>query len=313
MAPGDVTRSVSRTFELLGAIIEHGGLTLADAAKTTDLATSTALRLIRSLEQTEFVLRGEDNVYRVGPRLLQIGAKAIADTSCSCGRSPPWPRSPRSPGSRPYLSAPGPRGTALYMGQIEGTHAIGTWGGSARPSPSSEPRWARPARPRWAPTATPSPTTPSRTTPPRVAAPIYDATRPDRGGTERRRADRSGSTTTSAPGTGRSSSSAARDCRPNWGAHGLRRRNHGLVRRSLAPQSRIRTMDAARRPGQCAARRPFGPGSEGDVRCRRAGSSPRSGYSTCSTCSPGEECRWPRPRSRVLSTCPRARRTTCST
>ncbi len=33
MAPGDVTRSANRTFELLGAIVEHGGLTLGDAAK----------------------------------------------------------------------------------------------------------------------------------------------------------------------------------------------------------------------------------------------------------------------------------------
>ena len=39
MAPGDVTRSANRTFELLGAIVEHGGLTLGDAAKATDLAT----------------------------------------------------------------------------------------------------------------------------------------------------------------------------------------------------------------------------------------------------------------------------------
>ncbi|NKS33560.1 helix-turn-helix domain-containing protein [Rhodococcus hoagii] len=124
MAPGDVTRSVSRTFELLGAIIEHGGLTLADAAKTTDLATSTALRLIRSLEQTEFVLRGEDNVYRVGPRLLQIGAKAIADNQLLLRAQPAMAEIAEITRESTYLSAPGPRGTALYMGQIEGTHAI---------------------------------------------------------------------------------------------------------------------------------------------------------------------------------------------
>ncbi|MBF6087699.1 IclR family transcriptional regulator [Nocardia cyriacigeorgica] len=124
MAPGEVTRSVSRTFELLGAIIEHGGLTLADAAKATDLATSTALRLIRSLEQTEFVLRGEDNVYRVGPRLLQIGARAIADNQLVLRARPAMIEIAETTRESTYLSAPGPRGTALYIAQIEGTYAI---------------------------------------------------------------------------------------------------------------------------------------------------------------------------------------------
>ncbi|WP_280196029.1 IclR family transcriptional regulator [Nocardia farcinica] len=124
MAPGDVTRSVSRTFELLGAIIEHGGLTLADAAKATELAPSTALRLIRSLEQTEFVLRGEDNVYRVGPRLLQIGARAIADHQLVLRARPAMAAIAETTRESTYLSAPGPRGTALYIDQIQGTYAI---------------------------------------------------------------------------------------------------------------------------------------------------------------------------------------------
>lgn len=33
----------------------------------------------RSLEQNEFVVRGEDNAYRAGPRLMQIGARALSD------------------------------------------------------------------------------------------------------------------------------------------------------------------------------------------------------------------------------------------
>lgn len=101
MAPGDVTRSANRTFELLGAIVEHGGLTLGDAAKATDLATSTALRLIRSLEQTEFVVRGEDNVYRVGPRLLQIGARALGDNQLLPRARPAMKPSPKPRESRP--------------------------------------------------------------------------------------------------------------------------------------------------------------------------------------------------------------------
>ncbi|MGW5076484.1 IclR family transcriptional regulator [Rhodococcus sp. NPDC004095] len=124
MAPGDVTRSASRTFELLGAITERGGLTLADAAKATDLAPSTALRLIRSLEQTEFVVRGEDNVYRPGPRLLQIGARALADNQLLLRARAAMTEIAETTRESTYLSTPGPRGTALYLGQVEGTHAI---------------------------------------------------------------------------------------------------------------------------------------------------------------------------------------------
>ncbi|MBJ7476313.1 IclR family transcriptional regulator [Rhodococcus sp. (in: high G+C Gram-positive bacteria)] len=124
MAPGDVTRSANRTFELLGAIVEHGGLTLGDAAKATDLATSTALRLIRSLEQTEFVVRGEDNVYRVGPRLLQIGARALGDNQLLPRARPAMKAIAETTRESTYLSTMGPKDTALYLDQIEGTHAI---------------------------------------------------------------------------------------------------------------------------------------------------------------------------------------------
>ena len=124
MAPGDVTRSASRTFELLGAITEQGGLTLGDAAKAAGLATSTALRLIRSMEQSEFLVRGDDNVYRAGPRLLQIGARAISDNQLLSRARPAMVAIAEGTRESTYLSTHGPKGTALYLAQIEGTHAI---------------------------------------------------------------------------------------------------------------------------------------------------------------------------------------------
>ena len=124
MAPGDVTRSASRTFELLGAITEQGGLTLGDAAKAAGLATSTALRLIRSMEQSEFLVRGDDNVYRAGPRLLQIGARAISDNQLLSRARPAMVAIAEETRESTYLSTHGPKGTALYLAQIEGTHAI---------------------------------------------------------------------------------------------------------------------------------------------------------------------------------------------
>lgn len=124
MPPGDVTRSVSRTFELLGAIIEDGGLTLAEAAKATDLAPSTALRLIRSLEQTGFVQRGRDNVYQAGSRLLQLGAQAISDNQLLYRAQPAMEAIAEITRESTYLSIRGSRDTGLYIGQVQGTHAI---------------------------------------------------------------------------------------------------------------------------------------------------------------------------------------------
>ena len=68
------TRTVERALALLA--------NLADSARECDLAPSTALRLLRTLEHTGFVMKEEiGGTYRPGSRLIQLGAQALSNES----------------------------------------------------------------------------------------------------------------------------------------------------------------------------------------------------------------------------------------
>ena len=75
------TRTVERALALLATICDRGGANLADSARDCDLAPSTALRLLRTLETTGFVSKEEFGTYRPGSRLIQLGAQALSAAS----------------------------------------------------------------------------------------------------------------------------------------------------------------------------------------------------------------------------------------
>ena len=76
------TRTVERALALLATICDRGGANLADSARECDLAPSTALRLLRTLENTGFVTKEEvGGTYRPGSRLIQLGAQALSNES----------------------------------------------------------------------------------------------------------------------------------------------------------------------------------------------------------------------------------------
>ena len=75
------TRTVERALALLATICDRGGANLADSARDCDLAPSTALRLLRTLETTGFVSKEEFGTYRPGSRLIQLGAQALSNES----------------------------------------------------------------------------------------------------------------------------------------------------------------------------------------------------------------------------------------
>ncbi|WP_035781011.1 helix-turn-helix domain-containing protein, partial [Arthrobacter sp. H14] len=74
------TRTVERALSLLGTVCDRGSVTLADAARGVDLSASTALRLLRTLEAAGFV-RKDDDGYRPGMRIVQLGAQALSHES----------------------------------------------------------------------------------------------------------------------------------------------------------------------------------------------------------------------------------------
>ena len=70
------TRAVERALGLLTQVCAEGAISLTDCARRVDLPTSTALRLLRTLETADFVARDQRGFFRAGARLTQLGAAA---------------------------------------------------------------------------------------------------------------------------------------------------------------------------------------------------------------------------------------------
>ncbi|MFT4043599.1 MAG: IclR family transcriptional regulator [Gordonia sp. (in: high G+C Gram-positive bacteria)] len=133
------TRTVERALALLASICEHGGLNLVDAARECGLATSTALRLLRTLENVGFVTRDEAGAYRAGSRIIQIGAQALSDESLIDIARPAMEELVEATGESVYLSVDGHADTALYIAIVEGTHSVrhASWVGRSIPRDTS--------------------------------------------------------------------------------------------------------------------------------------------------------------------------------
>jgi IclR family transcriptional regulator, acetate operon repressor len=130
------TRTVERALALLATICDRGGATLADSARECDLAPSTALRLLRTLENTGFVAKEEaGGTYRPGSRLIQLGAQALSNESLIDFAKPEMEKLVDDTGESAYLSVEGHAGTALYISIVEGTHSVrhASWVGRTVP------------------------------------------------------------------------------------------------------------------------------------------------------------------------------------
>jgi IclR family acetate operon transcriptional repressor len=134
------TRTVERALALLATICDRGGANLADSARECALAPSTALRLLRTLENTGFVAREEvGGTYRPGSRLIQLGAQALSNESLIDLAKPVMEALVAEVGESAYLSVEGHGGTALYISIVEGTHSVrhASWVGRTVPLDAS--------------------------------------------------------------------------------------------------------------------------------------------------------------------------------
>jgi IclR family acetate operon transcriptional repressor len=133
------TRTVERALALLATICERGGANLADSARDCNLAPSTALRLLRTLETTGFVTKAEFGTYRPGSRIIQLGAQALSNESLVDLARPVMEKLVAETGESAYLSVEGHRATALYISIVEGTHSVrhASWVGRTVPLDTS--------------------------------------------------------------------------------------------------------------------------------------------------------------------------------
>lgn len=118
------TRTVQRALKLLAVVGERGSMSLSQAAREADLPASTALRLMRTLESSEFLSRGDDSSYQAGPRMIQLGAKAFSRQMLVPISREPMTQVVAATGESVYLSVPGPGETALYISIAEGTYSV---------------------------------------------------------------------------------------------------------------------------------------------------------------------------------------------
>jgi IclR family acetate operon transcriptional repressor len=133
------TRTVERALALLATVCESGGANLADSARDCDLAPSTALRLLRTLETTGFVSKDESGMYRPGARIIQLGAQALSDESLVDLAGAAMEELATDTGESVYLSVEGHAATALYISIVEGTHSVrhASWVGRTVPLDTS--------------------------------------------------------------------------------------------------------------------------------------------------------------------------------
>lgn len=118
------TRTVERALSLLADVCEKGSTSLADAARAVDLAPSTALRLLRTLEASGFVRRDAEGGYRAGSRLMQLGARALGDESLIDVCHDEMNALEAATGESVYLSVEGHADSALYIAIVEGSHSV---------------------------------------------------------------------------------------------------------------------------------------------------------------------------------------------
>ncbi|MDR1295450.1 MAG: helix-turn-helix domain-containing protein [Bifidobacteriaceae bacterium] len=117
-------RAVERALALLTAACQAGPITLSDAARTTELAISTALRLLRTLEAAGFVARDAEGRYGPGTLIVQLGAAAMSEQFLVRLCAPAMDDLAAATGESVYLSVRGHGSTAVYLAITEGTHSV---------------------------------------------------------------------------------------------------------------------------------------------------------------------------------------------
>ncbi|MEO0382649.1 MAG: IclR family transcriptional regulator [Pseudomonadota bacterium] len=78
--PKPLTRALDRGLRILEIIAEDPNLPLVDIAERADLSPATTLRLLDTLRAHDFVVQGEDGLYRVGLKAFEVGTRFLSHT-----------------------------------------------------------------------------------------------------------------------------------------------------------------------------------------------------------------------------------------
>jgi DNA-binding IclR family transcriptional regulator len=129
------TRAVERGLELLQRVAHSaGGERLSDLARATGVPTSTALRLLRTLEGARFVRRDAGGGYHAGSALLALAA-TVDELPLIQVAQPRLRTLVDEVGETANLGVLDEDGNALYLSQVQSSHAIryASWRGRRVP------------------------------------------------------------------------------------------------------------------------------------------------------------------------------------
>jgi IclR family transcriptional regulator, acetate operon repressor len=132
---GGSTRAVERALHLLEAVARSTrGARLSDLARDTDVPASTALRLLRTLEQERFVRRDDGGGFHAGSGLLALVA-ALDELPLIQLAEPHLRELVDTVGETASLGVLDEAGDALYLAQVQSPHAIryASWRGRRVP------------------------------------------------------------------------------------------------------------------------------------------------------------------------------------
>ena len=122
---GDRPRSSDRVLQVLKTVAAAPeGVTLTEIARTVDLAASTALRQLRSLEASGLVDRGIDQAYRPGSDLVRLAHQVLATSTLVDRAQPLLETVAARSGESAYLARPEDTGFCVYVAAAPGSHQL---------------------------------------------------------------------------------------------------------------------------------------------------------------------------------------------
>jgi IclR family transcriptional regulator, acetate operon repressor len=130
------TRAVDRALALLALFQEPPArYSLSELARETGLAPSTALRLLRTLESSGFLVRTEEGVFVAGPTLVRLAAGTIHEQPLYALAGPSLARLAEQTGETANLAVRHADTEALYLRQVPSPRAVryATWAGRTVP------------------------------------------------------------------------------------------------------------------------------------------------------------------------------------
>jgi DNA-binding IclR family transcriptional regulator len=131
-----VLRTVERALRLAHVIATaQSGISLSAAAREVRLPTSTAARLLKTLEVCRFAWRDAAGLYHPGSSLLRVGALAVGNLQIYGLAETHLREIADITGETAYLAVAEGKDHALYLRQVESPRAIrhATWAGRAVP------------------------------------------------------------------------------------------------------------------------------------------------------------------------------------